>query len=96
MDSRELVELFAPLETIRDIPWLTAESKMPELKRTGNREYIAEVEEMLEEVKPNVIVASDGSIRDGVTAWGGTVWRDRRIVYKWSAAKHGSSSSFQK
>ena len=90
VDSRELVELFSPLETILAIPWLIAESKMPELRRTGSREWreraeainIAEVEEMLEEIEPNIIVATDGSIREGVTAWGGTVWKDRVIVYE--------------
>ncbi len=50
---------------------------------------------MLEEVKPNIIIATDGSIREGVTAWGGTVWKDRVIVYEWSAAKHGRASSFR-
>ena len=50
---------------------------------------------MLDEVESNIIVATDGSIREGVTAWDGTVWKDRVIVYEWSAAKHGNSSSFQ-
>ena len=81
VDSRELVELFSPLETILAIPWLVAEIRMPELRRTGSREWreraeainIAEVEEMLEEVKPNIIIATDGSIREGVTAWGNSL-----------------------
>ena len=45
-------------------------------------------------MNPNEIVATDVSIREGVTVWGGTVCRDRRIVYEWSATKHGSSISF--
>ena len=44
---------------------------------------------------PTTIVATDGSLRGETTAWAGAVWRGNQIVYEWSAAKQGRSSSFR-
>ena len=30
----------------------------------------------------NIIIATDGSLRDRVTGWGGAVWRDRQRVFE--------------
>jgi hypothetical protein len=51
--------------------------------------------EMLEEQSPTTIRSTDVSILENTTAWGGAVWRDGRIVYEWSAGKHGRSSSYR-
>jgi hypothetical protein len=51
------------------------------------------IEELLEEKSQTTIIATDGSIRDNTTAWGGAVWEDGRIVDEWSAGKHGRSYS---
>ncbi len=103
IDSREMIELVAPLESIKPRPWIKTNCKMPELKWIGGRNWreravemnVAEVECMLEELNPTLIVATDGSIREGITAWGGAVWRNRMVTFEWSAARHGQSSSFR-
>ena len=51
--------------------------------------------EWLDEEAPSVIVATDGSIRDDITAWAGAVWREGRRVFQWSTARVGQSSSFR-
>ena len=60
----------------------------------GDANY-AVVREVLETKNPTVIIATDGSIRDSVTAWGGSVWKGGRRVFEWSTAKHGKSSSYR-
>ena len=43
----------------------------------------------------NVVIATDGSIRENVTAWAGAVWRDNSLLFEWSAAREGSASSYR-
>ena len=54
-----------------------------------------EVEEYIESTGANIIIATDGSIRDNSTTWGGAVWQDRQHVYSWCAGKHGRTSSYR-
>ncbi len=42
---------------------------------------MSEVCEWLEREDPNVVIATDGSLRDDVTNWGGVVWRDRKKCF---------------
>jgi hypothetical protein len=53
------------------------------------------VREWLEEQDIHVIITTDGSIQDDVTAWGGAVWRDHKLIFQWSTAKSGRSSSYR-
>jgi hypothetical protein len=46
------------------------------------------IEELMEEKSPTTIIATDGSIRDDITAWGGAVWKGGKLIYEWSAGKH--------
>ncbi|KXJ05472.1 putative RNA-directed DNA polymerase from transposon BS [Exaiptasia diaphana] len=55
----------------------------------------AEVEQYIESVNVNIIIATDGSVREDVTAWAGLVWKNNRCIYKWCAGKHGRTSSFR-
>ena len=54
-----------------------------------------EICEWLDERNPSVVVATDGSIRGDVTAWGGAVWRGPRRCFEWSTARWGRSSSYR-
>ena len=56
---------------------------------------MSEVCEWLDREDPNVVIATDGSLRDDVTGWGGVVWRDRNKCFEWSSAKWGRSNSFR-
>ena len=53
------------------------------------------VREWLEEREFTTVIATDGSIREKVTAWGGAVWRNNRICYEWSTAREGTSCSYR-
>ena len=55
----------------------------------------AELEEYIKSTGANIIIATDGSIRDNSPTWGGAVWQDRKHVYSWCAGKHGRTSSFR-
>lgn len=51
--------------------------------------------EYLDVREANAIIATDGSIRDNITAWGGAVWRNNRKVFHRCAGKQGRTSSFR-
>jgi ribonuclease HI len=53
------------------------------------------VNKVLEVKALSVIIVTDGSIQDNVTAWGDAIWREGNMVYQWSAGRHGKSSSFR-
>jgi hypothetical protein len=53
------------------------------------------VRNRLEEQDINVIIATDGSIQDDVTAWGVAVWRDHELIFQWPTARSGRSSSYR-
>ena len=81
--ARDLVEEVCPTENIIVNEWVTNKKGIITTERIGNRSWRdraavineACVREWLEEVEPTVIIATDGSIRDEVMAWGGAVWR---------------------
>jgi hypothetical protein len=49
------------------------------------------IEERMEEKFPSTITATDGSIRDDITACGGAVWKGGKLIYDWSSGNHGRS-----
>ena len=53
-----------------------------------------EVQEWLDQHEPNIIIATDGSIRENLTGWGGAVWTEGEICFEWSLARAGRSCSF--
>jgi hypothetical protein len=48
-------------------------------ERSG-RINIALIEELMEEQSLNTIIATDGSIRDDITAWGGAIWKSGKLI----------------
>ena len=42
-------------------------------RRERNKAISTEVSQFLESKEPNIIIATDGSIRDNISAWGGVV-----------------------
>ncbi len=101
--ARDLVEEVCPTENIIVNEWVTNKKGIITTERIGNRSWRdraavineACVREWLEEVEPTVIIATDGSIRDEVTAWGGAVWRGGNICFEWSTAREGRASSYR-
>ena len=55
----------------------------------------AVIEEYITSIKANIIIATDGSLRDNTTAWAGVVWKNNRHFYSWSTRKQGRTSSFR-
>ena len=53
------------------------------------------IREYIHEREPTIVIATDGSIRDDVTAWGGIVWKDGQTIFEWSTGRHGRSSSYR-
>ncbi|KAJ7379742.1 hypothetical protein OS493_014149 [Desmophyllum pertusum] len=55
-----------------------------------------EVSQYLESKEANIIIATDGSIRDTcISAWGGAVWQNNRKTFEWCAGKQRRTSSFR-
>ena len=75
-NARETVEDVCLVENVKEIRWVSASKKIITTERVGDRSWRdrdgvvnhTEVSEWLEEKKPSAIVATDGSIRDDVTA----------------------------
>ncbi len=103
IEAREMVENICPMENITLNPWIANDMLTWKLTKIGNRswrdrsELVNKVEilEWLERKRPNIVIATDGSIHHDVTAWGGAVWKDGRGCFNWSTARHGRSSSFR-
>jgi hypothetical protein len=92
-----------PIENLQSDEWIYLVCSSFTTEVVGSRAWRerdgvinnALIGEMLEEKSPTAIIATDGSIQDNTTAWGGAVWKDGNIVYEWSAGKHGRSSSYR-
>ena len=103
IDARDMVESVCPVENINHNPWSAHDNITWELVRIGNRSWRersevinkTEILEWLDEKRPNIVIATDGSIHDDVTAWGGAVWKEGRECFSWCTARHGRSSSFR-
>ena len=103
LSARSEVEDITPLNNIVQVLWVSFNTKKLEVDIIGRREWRnvnavvnqAEVEEYIESTGADIIIVTDGSIRDNSTTCGGTVWQDRQHVYSWCAGKHGRISSFR-
>ena len=98
-----ILEVISPIEDIKPELWETYNLKPISVDTLGDRTWRernininnAEIACYLEEKAVNIIIATDGSIRDNITAGGGSVWRGYHRVFDWSAGKHGKTSSFR-
>ena len=55
----------------------------------------AEVEAYLESTGANIVVGTEGSVREDITAWGGAAWKDNKRAFEWCTGKQGRTSSFR-
>ncbi len=102
VDARKMVEEVTQQENIREIVWVESDVRV-RTARIGGRDWrdraemvnMSEVYEWLYQEDPTVVIATDGSLREDITAWGGAVWREGRLCFEWSAAKERRSSSFR-
>lgn len=101
--AREIIEETCPVDSIQYAGWMPAYGITINTEVIGNREWReradcvnqALVMEWIEEQDATIIIATDGSLRDDVTGWGGAVWRAGKRVFEWSTARAGRSSSFR-
>ena len=101
--SLDIVEHISPISTIVKNIWVPYNNNRIVVDIIGSREWRdrspiinqSEVEAFIETINANIIIATDGSVRENVTAWAGLVWRKKKCIYRWSAAKHGRTSSFR-
>ncbi len=102
IDARESIETFCSVKNISENPWIPLNNNDGSLGRIGDRTWMqrnsrlntSDILEWLDQEQASVVIATDGSIRDDVTAWGGAVWKEGRECFTWSTARHGHSSSF--
>jgi hypothetical protein len=95
--SRDTVEAVCPIENLQSDEWIDFVCSSFITEVVGSRSWRerdgainnALIGELLEEKSPTTIIATDGYVCDNTTAWGGAVWKDGKIVYAWSAGKHG-------
>jgi hypothetical protein len=96
VSAREAIEEICPVENIRIVNWIHARLDNLSTHRMGARSWRDRsselnqslIREWLEEHDMNVVIATDGSITDDVTAWGGAVWRDHKLIFQWSTARN--------
>ncbi|XP_028514605.1 uncharacterized protein LOC110238129 [Exaiptasia diaphana] len=101
--AMNIIENIVPINLISSNIWVPYNDKRLAIDIVGSREWRdrnpiinqAEVEQYIESVNVNIIIATDGSVREDVTAWAGLVWKNNRCIYKWCAGKHGRTSSFR-
>jgi hypothetical protein len=99
--ARDRAEEISPMENIKSDDWVEYENfttralgSMEWRDRAGEVNN-AVVGEMLETKAHPIIVATDGSVRENITAWGGVIWRDGRSVFEWSTGRQGRSSAYR-
>jgi hypothetical protein len=96
--------VICPIENIKNDEWIHSRHDSITTDAFGSRscrERAGEmnnaiVREELEEKATTVVIATDGSVRNNVTAWGGAIWRGGQKIYEWSAGRHGKSSVFDR
>lgn len=101
--ARETVEIICPVENITCNDWVVSNApniKTARIVNRGWRERAGEInqsdiEHWLEGCDPDIIVATDGSIREDSTAWGGAVWMKGKKCLEWSTAREGRASSYR-
>jgi len=101
--SRESIEDVCPIDDIKMDNWIEWHCHPIITTVIGSRQWRdrndtvndATVRGYIHEKAPSLVIATDGSIREDVTAWGGTVWKDGTTVFEWSAGRQGKSSSYR-
>ena len=101
--AREAIENICPVENIRFDDWRCYKKANVRVEKIGDRSWRdrsgdvnqAIIREWIENEGFTTIVATDGSIREDVTAWGGAVWRDNRVCFEWSTARRGRACSYR-
>jgi len=102
-EAREDIENICPTENIINSEWISNSGDNIQTARIGDRSWReragivneAAVRQWLEEVNPNIIIATDGSIRGDITGWGGAVWKNGEKCYEWATAREGRASSYR-
>ena len=103
LNARDTVESICPVENVMFNDWIINSHGNIKTARVGNREWREraaeinqlEIQQWLEDQDPNIIIATDGSIREQITAWGGAVWKDGKKCFEWSTAREGRASSYR-
>ena len=55
----------------------------------------AKVEAYLESSGANIVVGTDGSLRENITAWGGAAWKNNKLAFEWCTGKQGHTGSLR-
>ncbi|KAJ7386239.1 hypothetical protein OS493_010638 [Desmophyllum pertusum] len=101
--AKDTLEEVVPVDNIQADPWVAYNNKPILVDSVGDRTWEerdkainnAEVSQYLESKEANIIIATDGSIRDNISAWGGAVWQKNRRTFEWCAGKQDRTSSFR-
>jgi hypothetical protein len=101
--ARDIIDAICPIENIKDGEWIHSRHDSITTDALGSgvwRERAGEmnnaiVREVLETKAPTVVIATDCSVRNNVTVWGGAAYSGGQKIYEWSAGRHGKSSSFR-
>jgi hypothetical protein len=88
--SRDSVEYVCPIENLKSDDWIDFVCDSFTTDVVGSRAWRERsglinntlIEELMEEKSPSTIIATDGSIRDDITAWGGAVWKGGKLIYE--------------
>ena len=91
-----------PVDNIKVDSWVAYNDKTQLVDSAGDRSWRewnkainnAEVFQFLESKEANIIITTDGSIRENISTWGGAVWHNNRGTFEWCAGKQGRTSSF--
>ena len=101
--AREAIETICPVENIYIPDWVRYMGPNLRTAKIGGRSWRdmssltnqALIRAWIEEGEFSTIIATDGSIRGDVTAWGGAVWRNNQLCFEWSTAREGASCSYR-
>ena len=101
--GEELVEKLYPGGHIISDLWVCYNKGYLKIDIIGNRNWRevnpvvnqSNVDEYIDAVQANIIIATDGSLSDSTTAWAGVVWKSRRRIFSWSTCKNNKTSSFR-
>ena len=101
--AREAIEDICPIENMVFPRWVDHACDNLVVRKFGDRTWRnrppevnnATIREWLELEGFTIVVATDGSLRENLTAWGGAVWRDGRVCFEWATGRTGHSSSYR-
>ena len=101
----KVVQEIASFGSIKKESWVYYNTQVLEVDRMGDRSWRerapsmnqaeVHVEAYLELSGANIIIGTDGSVREDITAWGGAAWGHNKHVFEWCTGKLGHTSSFR-